>query len=225
MLGLTISDLAIVWLVPIGFLVALWLLASLVVYVVVHSPLDVDFKHDLLRKFEDKRGLPSAAPRLSYGLVARLLAGDNCVQATLLYRISRPFANRRTRPLAEILHAFSKLVTHADISPWSNIGRGFYLYHGMGAVIGKGTTIGERAVVCQGVTTGGGATLGDDVKLWAGAKVIGKVTVGDRSEIGANAVVTSDVPPDCIAVGVPATRFIPREGAAGAEHVTSDAVR
>ncbi len=227
-LALTALDLVIVWLVPIAFLVALWLAASLVVYLAVRSPLDFDFKHDLFRKFEGKRRLPSGASRLSFGLVARELAGDNCVQATLLYRISRFFATRRMRPLAETVHAFSKLVTHTDISPWSTIGRGFYLYHGLGTVIGKGTTIGERALVCQGVTTGRGPTLGDDVKLWAGAKVIGRFTVGDRSEIGANAVVVSDVPPDCIAVGVPATRFIPRAesrttGAVGS--FASDVVR
>jgi serine acetyltransferase len=225
MLGLTALDLATVWLVPIGFLVALWLVAAFVVYLAVRSPLDVDFKHDLVRRFEDKRKLRSGSPRLSYALVARLLAGDNCVQATLLYRISRWLAARRLRLLAETVHAFSKLVTHTDISPWANLGRGFYLYHGLGTVIGKGTTIGERALVCQGVTTGRGPVIGDDVKLWAGAKVIGRVTVGDRSEIGTNAVVVSDIPSDCIAVGVPATRFIPRGDAADvADPVASDAV-
>jgi serine acetyltransferase len=218
-LALTVVDLAIVWLVPIGFFLALWLLGSLVVYLAIRSPLDFDFKHDLIRKFEEKRRLPSGSPRLSYGLVAGWLAGDNCIQAAFLYRVSRFFVTKGLRPLARVVHAFSKLVTHADISPWSSIGPGLYLYHGMGVVIGKGTTIGERALICQGVTTGKGPTLGDDVKLWAGAKVIGRVTVGDRSEVGANAVVISDVPADCIAVGVPATRFLPREEKAAAARV------
>ena len=226
---MTALDFVIVWLAPVGLLVALWLLVSLVVFVAVRSPLDFDFKHDLSRKFEAKRGLPSGTPRLSFGLVARLLAGDNCVQATLLYRISRIFAKRRMRLPGAIVHSFAKFLTHVDISPWADLGRGLYLYHGLGTVIGKGTTIGERALVCQGVTTGGGATLGDDVTLWAGAKVIGRVRVGDRAEVGANAVVVSDVPPDCVAVGVPATRFIPRDGtrenSTPAEPVSSDAVR
>src|SRR5207248_11582152 len=128
----------------------------------------------------------------------------------------------------QAVHSFSKLVTHADISPEANIGRGLYLYHGLGTVIGKGTTLGERALVCQGVTTAKGPTLGDDVTLWAGAKVVGRVTVGDRSEVGANAVVTSDVPSDCLAVGVPATRFISREektDTAVAPRVTGDVAR
>lgn len=211
MLALTALDLAIVWLVPIAFFVALWLLVSLVVCLAVRLPLDFDFKRDLRRRFEAKRRLPSGSDRLSYGLVARWLAGDNCVQATFLYRVSHFFAVRRMRPVAEALHAFSKLITHADISPWAKIGGGLYLYHGVGTVIGRGTRLGERALVCQGVTTGRGPTLGDDVTLWAGAKVIGRFTVGDRSEIGANAVVVSDVPADCIALGVPATRFLPLE--------------
>jgi serine O-acetyltransferase len=82
----------------------------------------------------------------------------------------------------------------------------------LGTVIGKGSTIGRNALICQDVTIGGGASLGDDVKLWAGAKVIGRVAVGDRSEVGANGVVVRDVPPDVVAVGVPATRFLPKVG-------------
>jgi serine O-acetyltransferase len=112
---------------------------------------------------------------------------------------------------ARFVHSVSKLITHTDISPNAEIGPGFYLYHGLGTVIGKGTRIGSEAVICQNVTTGGGPVLGDAVKLWAGAKVIGRVTVGDRSEVGANGVVVDDVPSDVIAVGVPATRFLPKK--------------
>jgi serine O-acetyltransferase len=108
------------------------------------------------------------------------------------------------------LHAFSKLVTHIDISPQASIGPGLYLYHGLGTVIGKGSMVGRNAVICQNVTLGGGPTIGDDVRLWAGAKVIGRITVGDRAEVGANGVVVSDVAPDMIAVGVPATRHLPK---------------
>ena len=208
-LGASAGELAFIYAFPFAVVFAVWLLVSLVVWAFAVSPLETDFKHDLLRKFEERRTLRSARKRLSYGYVARLLLGDNCVQAALLYRLARFFARHRLRPAAEALHAFSKLITHLDVSPWAEIGRGVYFYHGLGTVIGKGTRIGQRAKICQQVTTGGGPTIGDDVTLWSGAKVIGRVSIGDRAEIGANAVVLADVPADTLAVGVPA-RHVPR---------------
>jgi serine O-acetyltransferase len=205
-LAFTVLELLVVWLVPVAAFVALWLLAALAVYALVLAPGPSAFKADLVQKFEGKRHLRSGQRlRLSYPSVAKLLIGDNCVQATLFYRLGRFFLRRRLRSVAEALHSVSKLLTHVDISPHADIGPGFYLYHGLGTVIGKGTRMGRRVIVCQNVTTGGGPTIGDDVRLWAGAKVIGKVAVGDRAEVGANAVVLHDVPSDSIAVGVPAT--------------------
>ena len=205
LLALSLAEAVVLYLVPLGALVALWLLVSLVVYLAVRSRLEFDFKHDLLRKFEEQRTLISGAGRkLSWLYIAKLLLGDNCVQAALLYRVSRFLAARRLRPLAEAIHAFSRFATHADLSPWADIGPGLYLYHGLGTVVGKGSQVGRRALICQGVSLGGGPSIGDDVTLWAGAKVIGPVHVGDRSEIGANAVVVGDVPADSVAVGVPA---------------------
>lgn len=204
-LALSALELIVVWLGPVAAFLALWLLASLVVYVLLRAPGASAFKDDLVQKFEGKRQLRSGRRlRLSYASVAKLLLGDNCVQATLFYRLGRFFARRRLRGLAEALHSLSKLLTHVDISPHAEIGPGLYLYHGLGTVIGKGTRIGRRAIVCQNVTTGGGPVIGDDVRLWAGAKVIGRVAIGDRAEVGANAVVLRDVPSDSIAVGVPA---------------------
>jgi serine O-acetyltransferase len=203
--SLTPIDVLIIYLFPIVLLVVAILLLVTAVYVPLRLRVDFDFKHDLLRKYEAKAKLPSGAgQRLSFLYVAKLLVGDNCVQATLLYRISRMLAGRRLRLFAEGVHAFSKFLTHIDISPWAEVGRGLYLYHGVGTVIGKSSRIGERALICQGVTTGHGPRIGDDVQLWAGAKVIGKIVIGDRVDVGANAVVITDVPPDSTAVGVPA---------------------
>jgi serine O-acetyltransferase len=170
----------------------------------VRSPLEFDFKRDLLVKFEGKRNLRSGRNRVALWYVARLLLGDNCIQAALFYRIARYLHRKRLRPLAELVYAFSKFLTHTDVSPGANIGPGLYLYHGLGTVIGKGSNVGARALICQGVTIGGGATLGDDVKVWAGAKIVRKITIGDLTEVGANAVVTADYPSDSILVGVPA---------------------
>jgi serine O-acetyltransferase len=208
--SITPLDLVIVYAIPFAILVVAFLLVVLATYVSLRLPIEFDFKHDLVRKYEAKTKLPSGADqRLSFTYLAKLLVGDNCVQATFLYRLSHLLARRRLRPLAEAVHAFSKFLTHIDISPWAEIGPGLYLYHGLGTVVGKGSRIGRRALISQGVTTGAGPRIGDDVRLWAGAKVVGSVTIGDRVEVGANAVVIRDVPADSIAVGVPA-RVIPR---------------
>lgn len=204
MIALSVGDVVLIYLLPVALLLAVWLSISLVVYVGVKSRIDFDFKHDFLRKFDAKRGLPSGRDRLSFLYVAKILLGDSCIQAMFLYRISRFFATHRMRAFAEVVNAFSRLVTHTDISPWSNIAPGLYLYHGLGTVVGKGAHVGRRALICHGVTIGGGAVLGDDVKVWAGAQILAKVTIGDRSEVGANAVVTVDFPADAILVGVPA---------------------
>lgn len=203
MTALTLSELLLVYAIPPAVAAATWIAASLIVYLLVRSSLTFDFKADLLRKFEDKKGLPSGRERLSLFYVAKILLGDSCIQAVFLYRISRFFATHRLRPLAELVNSFARLVTHTDLSPWSNIAPGLYLYHGLGTVVGKGANVGERALICHGVSIGGGATLGDDVKVWAGAQILAKVTIGDRCEVSANSVVTGDFPADSIIFGIP----------------------
>jgi serine O-acetyltransferase len=203
-IAVTAPDLVVVYLLPVAALVALWLLVSVVCYALVRLKVDVNLSHDLLRKYSDKQGLPSMAGRkFSIVYAAKILAGDNCVQAVVLYRVARFLARHRLRLPAEMLHAFAKFLTHLDISPWAEIGPGVYFYHGLGTVVGKGASIGRRALICQGVSIGG-ATIGDDVKLWAGAKIVGPVTIGDRSAVGANAVVIASVPPDSVVFGIPA---------------------
>jgi serine acetyltransferase len=216
--SITPLDLVLVYAIPFAILVVTFLLLVLAIYVALRLPIEFDVKHDLMRKYEAKTKLPSGANQgLSFTYLAKLLLGDNCMQATFLYRLSHLLARRRLRPLAEAVHAFSMFLTHIDISPWADIGPGLYIYHGLGSVVGKGSRIGKRALICQGVTTGAGPRIGDDVRLWAGAKVIGKVTIGDRVEVGANAVVIRDVPADSLAVGVPARVMPRRRGQVGDE--------
>jgi serine O-acetyltransferase len=204
MIAFSTGEIMLVYLLPVAILLIIWLTISIVVYAGLRSRIEFDFKHDFLRKFEDKRVLPSGRDRLSFLYVAKVLLGDSCIQAMFLYRIARFFATHRMRPIAEVVNSFSRLVTHTDISPWSDIAPGLYLYHGLGTVIGKGAKIGRRALICHGVSVGGGATLGDDVKVWAGAQILAKVMIGARSEVSANAVVTMDFPADSILFGVPA---------------------
>jgi serine acetyltransferase len=211
-----IDDALVVYLIPIVGLTVAWLLASVWVFLLTRrlarSALAGDFHHRLAAKRQTQSG---ARMTLSFRYVSLALLGDNCVQATVLYRVSNWLARRQLHFLARFVHAFAKFVTHTDISPYAKIDGGLYLYHGLGTVIGRGTTIGRNALICQNVTTGGGPIIGDDVKLWAGAKVIGRVVIGDRAEIGANGVVISDIPADTIAVGVPATRWLPKKGSVG----------
>jgi serine O-acetyltransferase len=216
MIALTPGQIALVYLIPAGFIGAVMVGTAAIVYLLARSRLDFAFKHDLLRKFEAKRTLPSGRSRLSFLYVCKLLFGDSCIQAAFLFRISRFLASRGLRTLAEIVHSFSRFATHADISPLASIGPGFYLYHGLGTIIGKNSRIGRGALICQGVSIGGGVVLGDDVKVWAGAQILRNVTIGDRTEIGANAVVMNDFPSDSIVFGVPA-RLAGKKPAEGTE--------
>lgn len=101
--------------------------------------------------------------------------------------------------------------TGIEIHPGANIGKGFFIDHGTGVIIGETTIIGDNVTLYQGVTLGGTGketgkrhpTLEDNVMVSAGAKVIGSFTVGKNSKIGAGSVVIEEVPPNCTVVGIP----------------------
>jgi len=94
-----------------------------------------------------------------------------------------------------------------DIHPTARIGRGVFIDHGTGIVIGEAAVIGDGVSMLQGVTVGGGVhhpRIGKGVLLSAGARVLGNITIGDHAKIAASSVVLSNVPEGCTAVGVPA---------------------
>lgn len=101
--------------------------------------------------------------------------------------------------------------TGIEIHPGATIGKGFFIDHGTGVIIGETTIIGDNVTLYQRVTLGGTGketgkrhpTLEDNVMVSAGAKVIGSFTVGKNSKIGAGSVVIEEVPPNCTVVGVP----------------------
>jgi serine O-acetyltransferase len=207
--ALSATELLVVYAIPVVVVVLVWLVASAVVFGLAHLRSASALGADLSRRVEERQRTRSGqSVKLSFGYVALSLAGDNCVQATVLHRVASSLSRRRLGSIARAVQAFSKFLTHIDISPRAEIGPGLYLYHGLGTVIGKGSKVGSNVLICQNVTLGGGPTIGDGVRLWAGAKVIGRVTIGDRSEVGANGVVVADVPADTIAVGIPATRHL-----------------
>lgn len=101
--------------------------------------------------------------------------------------------------------------TGIEIHPGATIGKGFFIDHGTGVIIGETTIIGDNVTLYQGVTLGGTGketgkrhpTLEDNVMVSAGAKIIGSFTIGKNSKIGAGSVVIEEVPPNCTVVGVP----------------------
>ncbi|MCI9006258.1 MAG: serine O-acetyltransferase [Lachnospiraceae bacterium] len=108
--------------------------------------------------------------------------------------------------------------TGIEIHPGAVIGKGFFIDHGSGVIIGETAMIGDNVTLYQGVTLGGTGketgkrhpTLCDNVMVSAGAKIIGSFTIGENSKIGAGSVVLEEVPPNCTVVGVPG-RIVKRD--------------
>jgi serine O-acetyltransferase len=107
-----------------------------------------------------------------------------------------------------------------EIHPGAQIGRRFFIDHGMGVVIGETAEVGDDVLIYHGVTLGGRSmkkvkrhpTIGNNVVIGAGARVLGPSYVGDGAQIGANSVVVKDVPPGAVATGVPAKVRFPSAG-------------
>ncbi len=117
--------------------------------------------------------------------------------------------------------------TGIEIHPGAQIGKGFFIDHGSGVIIGETTIIGDNVTLYQGVTLGGTGkekgkrhpTIGDNVMISAGAKVLGSFTIGENSKIGAGSVVLKAVPPNSTVVGVPG-HVVKEERCAGAQRRT-----
>jgi len=121
--------------------------------------------------------------------------------------------------LPRLISQISRFFTGIEIHPGARIGKGFFIDHGMGVVIGETSEIGDNCTIFQGVTLGGTGkergkrhpTLRNNVVIGAGASILGDITIGDSSYIGAGSVITKDVPPTSTMVGVPG-RIIRLEG-------------
>jgi serine O-acetyltransferase len=132
--------------------------------------------------------------------------------ALIVYRIFRWFHEHRipTQPIRFFVERLTEIGTGISIPAQAQIGKGLRIHHFGGIIMHSETIIGEGCTIYHGVTLGdrggwGGAPrIGNHVMIGAGAKILGGVTVGDDCRIGANAVVTTSVPPHCLAVGVPA---------------------
>ena len=133
------------------------------------------------------------------------------LHALIYHRISHWFYNKRLFFIARYVSQLGRFFTGIEIHPGAKIGRGLFIDHGMGVVIGSSAEIGDNCTIYHGVTLGGtgkdkGAkrhpTIGNNVLIGAGAKVLGPINVGDNSTIGANTFVSSDVEAFSTVVGV-----------------------
>lgn len=127
------------------------------------------------------------------------------------YRIAHKLYLKKHYFLARLISQRARRKTGIEIHPGAVIGKGFFIDHGAGVIIGETTVIGDNVTVYQGVTLGGTGkekgkrhpTIGNNVMISTGAKVLGSFTIGDNSKIGAGSVVLSEVPPGSTVVGVP----------------------
>ncbi|MGB2601861.1 MAG: serine O-acetyltransferase EpsC [Candidatus Omnitrophota bacterium] len=141
------------------------------------------------------------------------------LHAQVFYKISSALRRIGIPILPRIISQFAKWMTGIEIHPGAQIGKGLFIDHGMGVVIGETSVIGNNVTLFQGVTLGGTGkekgkrhpNIGDNVVVGAGAKVLGNITVGNNVLVGANAVVLRDVPHDSTVVGVPG-RIAKRKG-------------
>ncbi|KTR40352.1 MULTISPECIES: serine O-acetyltransferase EpsC [Rothia] len=135
------------------------------------------------------------------------------LHAIWMHRVAHRLWQRdATKATARTLSQVSRFLTGIEIHPGAQIGRRFFIDHGMGVVIGETTEIGDDVMLYHGVTLGGRSlekvkrhpTIGDGTTVGAGAKVLGPITIGAGSAVGANAVVVHDAPADSIVTGIPA---------------------
>jgi len=141
------------------------------------------------------------------------------LHAIILHRISHFLCLLKIPILPRFISQLARHFTGIEIHPGAKIGKGLFIDHGMGVVIGETSILGDNVTLFQGVTLGGTGkekgkrhpTLGNNVVVGAGAKVLGNITIGDNVVIGANAVVIKDVPADSTVVGVPG-RIVKQEG-------------
>lgn len=133
------------------------------------------------------------------------------LHAIWMHRVAHYLHTRNVPLIPRLISMLARAVTGIEIHQGARIGKGFFIDHGMGVVIGETTEIGDNVTIFQGVTLGGTGkekgkrhpTIEDNVVIAAGAKVLGPITIGENSRVGAQSVVLQDVSPNCTVVGVP----------------------
>jgi len=131
--------------------------------------------------------------------------------ALLFYRLAHALWSYKLYFLGRFVSHLGRFFTGIEIHPGARIGKGFFIDHGMGVVIGETAEIGDNVTLYHGVTLGGTTwakekrhpTLRDNVVIGSGAKILGPFEVGANAKVGSNSVVVKEVPPDATVVGIP----------------------
>lgn len=165
----------------------------------------------------DVAAVKSRDPAAKNGVEVVLLYSG--VHALLAYRVSHKLYLSKHYFSARFVSQLTRFLTGIEIHPGATIGKGLFIDHGMGVVIGETAEIGDNCTIYQGVTLGGTGkdvgkrhpTLGNNVMIGSGAKVLGPVKIGSDSKVASGAVVLDDIPEQSTAVGIPA-RVVRRAG-------------
>ncbi len=134
------------------------------------------------------------------------------IRALIAYKISHRLYLKKHFFLARYISNIARRKTGIEIHPGATIGKGFFIDHGMGVVIGETAVIGNNVMMYHGSTLGGigfqkgkrHPTVGDNVIIGAAAQILGDIYVASGTKVGANAVVLHDTRPNSTVVGVPA---------------------
>ncbi len=141
------------------------------------------------------------------------------LHALIYHRMAHFLFEKRVPFLPRLISQTARHITGMEIHPGAKIGKGLFIDHGMGVVVGETSIIGDNVTLFQGVTLGGTGkergkrhpTLGNNVVVGAGAKILGNIRIGDNVQVGANAVVIRSVPSHSTVVGIPG-RIARRKG-------------
>ena len=166
---------------------------------------------------DDVEAVKQRDPAAKNGVEILLLYSG--VHAIFAYRVAHKLYIGKHFFSARLVSQLAKFFTGIEIHPGATIGKGLFIDHGTGVVIGETAEIGDNCTLYQGVTLGGTGkdvgkrhpTLGNNVMVGSGAKVLGPFKIGDNSKIASNAVVLDEIPADSTAVGIPA-RVVRRGG-------------
>ncbi|HET6275853.1 MAG TPA: serine O-acetyltransferase [Candidatus Cybelea sp.] len=139
--------------------------------------------------------------------------------ALVSHRINHALYRAGVPILPRFLANISRFLTQIEIHPAAKIGKGIFIDHGSGVVIGETAEIGDGCTIYQGVTLGGTSlshgkrhpTLGRNVIVGVNSSVLGAIVLGDNARIGGGSVVVKDVPANATVVGVPA-RVVAQDG-------------
>lgn len=129
-----------------------------------------------------------------------------------LHRVSHGIHRLQIPFIPRLLSQINRFFTGIEIHPAARIGRGFFIDHGHGVVIGETAEIGENVLMYHQVTLGNSnafkagkrhPTIGNNVIIGAGAKILGPIEIGENTLIGAGSIVTKDIPSYAVVVGNP----------------------